>query len=339
VNAFFAGDSMQFLDDKLKIDLGLKQVFVSRDGTNETPGPQYGVSVDSRETLPRASARYQIDDVNQVFFKVSTNFRTPVESVLYNSYSIYDSSLQTNASTHVKDEYSISEEVGWRYQSDVVVGSLTFFNYDFSNRQVQDEVSINGVLVGSSVNAGGQTSRGVDAEAGLVPWHHFAPYVSFEYLDATLDNNFQTTGNIGTTAKPIYVTDYLPTAGKTAVRSPDVVASASVTYDDGTYFGTLTGKYTGSEYSTFLNDQKIPGYATADITVGYRFPSLWYLKHPEVRLNLTNITDNSYLSGIASPTANANNTRGIDGSKIAGTSPTYYIGPGFAAMITLSTAF
>ncbi len=273
VNAFFVGDSIDLMDDKLKIDFGLKQVFATRDGTNEVPGPQYGVSIMSKETLPRAAARFQLDSENQIFAKVSTNFRTPVESVLYNTYSIYDGSLQTQGSTNVKDEYSISEEIGWRYQSDVVVGSATFFNYNFSNRQVQSQVAINGVLVTSSINAGGQTSRGVDAEVGLVPYHHFSPYVSFEYLDATLDDNFQTSG---TAANGATVTDYLQTAGKTAVRSPNVVAAASITYDDGTYFGTLTGKYTGSQYSTFLNDEKIPGYATADITLGYRFPSIGF---------------------------------------------------------------
>jgi iron complex outermembrane recepter protein len=227
----------------------------------------------------------------------------------------------------VKDEYSISEELGYRYQGALFDASATFFNYNFFNKQVTTQVDLNGALINSSVNAGGQTSRGIDAEIGLKPYYHFAPYVSAEYLNATIDDNFPIDG------------DYLPTKGKSAVRSPKFSGAVGVAYDDGTYFGNLGIKYVSSQYSTFMNDEKIPDYATADITIGYRFPNFYYAKHPEIRLNLQNITDTHFLSGIANPTSNAQNATGIHGTAIAGASPTYYIGSGFAAIVTITTAF
>ena len=64
------------------------------------------------------------------------------------------------------------------------------------------------MLTGSTINAGGQTSRGVDAELGSRPWHHLSPYLSGEYLHATIDNDLAVDG------------DLLPTRGHIAVRSP-----------------------------------------------------------------------------------------------------------------------
>ena len=60
---------------------------------------------------------------------------------------------------------------------------------------------------------------------------------------------------------------------------------------------------------------------------------------PELKLNLLNVTDTHFRSGIASPTPNAHDAIARDGSIVAGSAPTYYIGGGFAAMLTASAGF
>jgi hypothetical protein len=321
-NVLYVGDTISLLGDTLKIDAGFKYAMVNREGTNGLPGSQYRVGLDSAQPLPRADIRFNITPQSQIFASVSTNFRSPTEYVLYNTYSVTGGELQHGSSQ--KDEYSISEEAGYRYQGKWVDGAVTFFNYNFTNRQVSTVIDS---VIASSINAGGQTSRGIDAELGLLPVRHWRPYISAEYLHATIDNNFAVDG------------DYLPTAGKTAVRSPAFQGAIGLDYDNGTFFGNLAIKYVGSQYATFNDDQQIPSHTQADATLGFRWPDYAFVKKPEARLNFVNLTDAKFLSGIAAVEPNAQSAVGIHGTPIPGAAPTYYVGPGIAAILTVVSAF
>ena len=324
-HAGFVADSMRFLDDRLQLDVGFKGVYSSRDGTNNLPGPQYRIAYHTFQPLPRAAARYQIDQANQIFADITTSFRVPNEYDFYDTY--YGGALDGSASRNLKPERSVAEELGWRYNRGGMIASVTAFNYDFSDRQIASVVDDNGALINATINAGGQTSRGVDAELGLPPVYGVTPYLSGEYLDATVTSNIA----VGD--------DVLPTKDKTAVRSPRFQGAVGLSYRDDHLSGSFSLKYLGSQYATLMNDEKIPGYAQLDASVGYEFSDFSYARHPSIRVNLLNLTDRKILSGIASTTTNANDVTGLRGSTIAGASPTYYIGAGFAASVTLSAGF
>lgn len=319
----FVADVLHLLGDKMTIEVGFKQAWISRDGDNLVPGPQFKARIDNSEPLPRGAIRYQINPQNQVFFSVSTNFRTPSEQTMFNSY--YGGSIYAEANTNLKPEYSISEDVGYRYTGSLFTGSATFFNYNFSNRQIATQVG--GSLINESINAGKQSTYGLDLEGGTRRWRGFSPYVSAEYLHSIDQDDLQ----VGDT--------YLPTAGKTAVRSPEVQAAIGLSYDNGTFFANFHVKYVGSQYSTFMDDEKIPSYATADLGMGARLPSVGLKGRPELKLNLLNLTGSNYLSSVANPTSNAKDAIARDGSTISGASPTYYLSGGFSAMVTISQAF
>ena len=212
----FLGDTITLLDGRLKIDAGFKYAMVNRDGSNGLPGAPYRVGLNSAQPLPRAAIRYTIAPDTQIFASVSTNFRSPTEYVLYDTYDVTGDLLSKG--THPRDEYSISEEAGARYQGKWLDASASVFHYNFTNRQVSTLVN---AAITTSINAGGQTSNGVDAELGLLPVRHWRPYVSAEYLRATIDNDFAVAG------------DLLPTAGKIAVRSPRFQGALGLDYDDG----------------------------------------------------------------------------------------------------------
>ncbi|MFT8464133.1 TonB-dependent receptor [Acetobacter persici] len=326
-NALFLGDRLSLLHERLLLTAGFKEVMMTRTGTNAMPGAAYHANTNSAVPLPRLAARFQITPHHQVFFSATTNFRTPAETALYDVFDPTSGQTESKGSTHVKNEYSISEELGYRYADDRFVGSVTLFNYNFTNRQVATLISENGSFVQSTMNAGGQTSRGVDVEFGLRPWHHLSPYVSGEYLHATIDNDIETNG------------DLLPTRGKTAVRSPTLQAAAGLTYDDGHFFGTATVKYTGHQYATFMNDERMSDHVTGNLAVGYRLADVAMLHKPEFRMNFINISNQHYLSGVADPTLNAKDTTGRYGTTLAGSAPDYYVGGGFAALFTASTGF
>ncbi|MBB2158142.1 TonB-dependent receptor [Gluconacetobacter diazotrophicus] len=321
INGLYIGDHISLLQDRLQIGAGFKEMMFDRKGRNYLPGPQSTVSDNTSAPLPQFSISFRPAPEHQIFASASGNFRPPSTSNLYDAYSITSGKVVSIPNTELKNEYSIQEELGYRYQG-AFIGSLTFYNYNFTNRQIATVVNENGSLVSTYMNAGGQTSRGFDAEIGMHPYHHFSPYASAEYLHATIDNNMVTAN--GT----------LPTAGKIAVRSPAWQAAVGLSYDDGTFFANGSMKYTGSQYGSFMNDEKMPGYITGDLALGVRAKHVWIAKAPEFRLNFINIGDTHFLSGVAYPTLNAR-TYG----KITGSPATYFVGSGFAMIGSVQIAY
>ncbi|MET3760532.1 TonB-dependent receptor [Sphingomonas sp. UYEF23] len=321
---FFLADSIT-LTPRLTINVGFKGVDLLRNGRNYLPGPQSVVRRDSFAALPRAAVHYQLDDRQQLFANVTTNFRGPNEFTLYNSY--YGGELSTQGTNALKNEYSVSQELGYRYIGPSLSASVTAFHYHFRNRQLATLVDVGGAQVNSTLNAGSQTSYGVDGEIDYRPAAGVSLYVSGEYLRARLDNDL-----------PVGA-DFLPTRGKHAVSSPTFQAGLGGTYDDGRFFGSSALKYVARQYATFVNDESIPGYATLDLSVGVHLAKWLDGKRTDLRLNAINVTNPRVLSGVAAVTPNARDTIGRRGSVIAGAAPAYYVGSGAALIATLSRVF
>lgn len=311
----FIGDTIDALHHRLLVDAGLKATWVHRSGENYLPGPQSDIGLNTFQLTPRFGLRYQFTPKHQIYVSGNTAFRVPTTNSLFDTYNTAGTRLIEGNNTQ-KNEYSISEEIGYRYTGSFIMGSVSFFNYNFINRQIATEVPTGGGgYIQTFINAGGQTGRGVDLEFGTRPWHHWRPYASAEYLHATTDSNLR------------YGDTYLHTAGKTAVRSPTWSAALGLSYDDKAFFGNVTMKYMDKQYSTFMNDQSMPAHTNVDLAVGYRINSNEILKKPEFRLNIQNLAGSTYLSGIASVTGTA------------ASNPAYYVGAGRAFIGTFSTGF
>ena len=322
--AFFVADTIT-LTPRLTADLGFKGVDVLRSGRNFLPGPQGAVRINSQVALPRAALHFWLDNRQQLFANVTTNFRSPNEFTLYNSY--YGGQIVTQGTNALKNEYSVSQELGYRYIGPNLSFSLTGFHYHFRNRQVATVINNGGALVNSTVNAGSQTSYGLDGEIDWRPAKGMSLYLSGEYLDARIDSDLSVAG------------DWLPTKGKRAVSSPRFQFGLGSTYDDGLLFGSSALKYVGRQYSTFMNDESIPAYATLDLSVGVHLGEKLDGKRTDLRLNAINVTNPRVLSGVQSLGFNAQDTLARGGALIAGYAPTYYIGGGRAFVATLSRAF
>ena len=322
--AFFLADSIA-LSPRLTLDVGFKGVDLLRKGHNYLPGPQTEARSDSFAALPRAAVHYALDDRQQLFANITTNFRTPNEFTLYDSY---DGGVVTTRGTNaLKNEYSVSQELGYRYIGPSLSASVTGFNYNFRNRQLATVIDIGGAQINSTLNAGGQSSHGVDAEIDYRPAKGVSIYVSGEYLHARIDDDLPVGG------------DYLPTRGKHAVSSPTFQVGGGGTYDDGRLFGSVAVKYVSRQYATFVNDESIKGYATLDVSVGAHLAEWFGGKRTDLRLNAVNVTGPHVLAGVQAVTTNAHDVIGRGGTIISGSAPAYYIGGGAAVTATLSRVF
>ncbi len=326
MNSLYISDTVKLLNDRLTINAGLKYIMINRTMVNNTPGAIRDAGGSYSQPLPQFSASYMMTKHDQIFIDGTTAYRAPASVEAYGQLWTPSSGAAASNFKNMAGEYSIGEELGYRHYGLVNV-SLSLFNYNITNNQVQTYVTIGSMNVPEPVQNGGKTSRGAQIEIGLRPWHHFSPYASAQYLHATMDNNYVAQDAAGRNV-------VLPTKGKVAVMSPELVAAVGLAYDNGRYFGNFSFNYVGSQYSTFMNDEKIPGYEQANMTLGYRLHDVGFAKRPQFQLNVMNLGAKNYLSGIQSATATS---KGY--GTVAGHAPVYYVSGGVAVTASLSTGF
>lgn len=326
--SFFVGDTISLLGDRLTVDVGVKKMWLERVGINRVPSTVQRTEADNNPTLPTAALRYKIDDQSTVFATLARGYRILPAGALYPRYSASTGALTTRENPGQPSEESTAVEAGYRFQGPLFSLAASAFHYKFKNRQISAQVCDPGCVT-SPINGGEQSAMGLDFEAGLRPYKHFRPYVSMELLKTRIDSNIPVSG------------DFLPTTGKQAVRAPKLQASMAVDYDDGRFFANLGVKHVGRQFATFMNDQEIPSYTTVDAGLGYRFSlgSDSVFTKPELRLNLMNLGNRKYLSGVNSPTTNAVATVATNGKTIAASQPSYLVGNTFAAMLSFAVGF
>lgn len=334
-NGLYVGDNLTLLHGKFVADGGMRVTMINRNATQRLPGLPYKIGLNEVQYLPQLGAHYQITPHLQVFAGVATGAKAPPDSYLISTLNPNTGQYAYRGTTNVKQEYTISEEAGLRYNDDLIVGSLTYFHFNFTNRQISTYGFLGNQRIAENLNGGGQTSDGVDAEIGTHPFYHFRPYISAQYMHSTIDNNIKA-GD-----------DYLPTKGKSAINTPKWTTSLGIDWDNGTFFWNYDLSYFSKQYSTFMNDEALPSLATMNLTAGIRLPhDTWlgrktgsFMKSPEIMLWVNNLANTHAYSAINSPKLNAKTTRGIYGTAIAGQAPTYNTLSNFYAIVTFRTGF
>lgn len=327
VNQLFIGDTQSFFDNRLKISVGLKYLFYKVSAENFANGPQGAFNVSIGKPMPRASFSFEINDQMQLYGNITANARMPLTGASYmNVYSVSTGAITTRGNPSISAETSLGEQLGFRYY-----GSFNFdlnvFHMRLKDHQVSSLNLINGVLQPQVISVGDETFWGISGEVSTHRYAGFSFYANAQYLKTRQEDNF-----------PVGA-DFLPTKGKDMVESPEWIANAGLNYDNGPFYANVAFKWVDSQYSTFMNNQKMPSYTTLDMGFGVRLPEVGGLKEPKIALNLNNLTQGKYIASVASVTGTAVATQGVNGTTINGSAPGYYISAPFAALLTLSTGF
>ena len=334
-NMLFAGDTWT-LNNQWTLDYGVKQVFLNRTVDDYMPGAIPSNSLANAETLPTVGLRFKPNEENQFWASFATTFRSAPNYTLAQTFS---STKGTIAPIDVPPpELGEMFELGHRYQGSLFTTSVSAWVGHFSNyQQTTNELDPSGSnsYVSVTLNAGELLTYGVDAEVGTKPIYNFRPYVSAELLHTELLSDMPTSSEVGST----YINDFLPTKGKQLPGSPNFSAGFGLDYDDGHWFGNLAYKYQGPQYGDFMNEEQMAGFGRVNAAIGYRFSDIGAIKAPEIKLNLENLLNARQLTGVDGMTTNAQTTIGTNGGTISGSSPYYYMGEGFSAMLTARAAF
>ncbi len=333
VETIYLDDTYSFLHDRLKVTAGFKEVMINRHVTNDLPGISNSlVGANYAEPLPQVAISYNITPHDQIYVNGTTSFKAPDRSEAY--LDMWDANLNTPAvqhTAHMKPEYAIGEEIGYRHNGLVHIAA-SLFNYNITNHDVLSQGYVKGSLVNVPLEVGGETIRGAQLELALRPWHHFSPYLSGAFVHSRMDSNIA----VGDT--------YAPTKGKDSVNTPTFTGAVGLSYDNGSFFANFSLNYVGRRYTTFMNDESIPGYLMADMGLGYRMKTVhvsnkFSLVRPQFQLNFMNVGNNVYYAEASGLAVNAHAIRGVNGSTIQGASPRYNIGGGFAMSGSVTVGF
>jgi iron complex outermembrane receptor protein len=119
----------------------------------------------------------------------------------------------------------------------------------------------------------------------------------------------------------------LPTKGKQFVLTPEREFSLRAQYDWNGLTVGVQTKYLSSRWITDVNDDRIPGYAKVDLDIRYNLP--WFTEYkPQLQLNVDNLFDRFYIA--RSSTANA--SKPITFTTAAGTPVTFNPGNTFLSV-------
>ena len=332
---FFAQDTLSMMDDKLKINVGVRTPHVKRDVTNYSSegnaNATYNITRTYKGVLPQLGARYRITNDDQLFASVAKNTKAPPNFVFTN--------VGTNVkivnglpvlSGDVEQESSWNTDIGYRHQDNRFIATVTAFGVNFKNRQATyfDPVA----NASYYTNVGDVKSHGLEVEMNNMPINGWSLYGSVGYLKTEIQNNLLV--SVPTAVSPaLQLTGILPTAGKQLPGSPRLKAGVSIEYSQNAFWARLKAKATSNQQSTFANDEPVaPGYTTFGFDAGYTFSNYGLLKRPKLTLNASNLTDKQYRN----PGSGIPNSTPFPGAVTTTSALRYYLGAPRFVSLTLS---
>ena len=325
LHSLFVQDTAKYFNDRLTIHAGFKFVMSNawnKQWMNHSSNYTGARSeANTTEPLPQLSIGYQFNDHHQIYVNAEGDYREP---------SAVDLGWTTPGTKMLKNQYSIKEELGYRYHDKYVMVDLALFNYNVTNRILDTYIGANQY---APIEGGNQTMRGFDVMVAGRSYYGFSPYASFEYLHATQDSNVTDgSGNL------------IRAKGQQAIMAPHVMANFGLTYKYRGFFANASVHYTGPQSVALDNSERMPGYVTDTLSLGYRFKPFMYAKSPTFRLNFTNLTGSVVRTGAMGAIYSAGNQGGYNvyygasgGRSANGNS--FMVEPRFTMTGTISTSF
>ncbi|MBL0948903.1 TonB-dependent receptor [Brevundimonas sp.] len=307
----------QFLNDALTVNLGLRAPFFKRElnqfcysqnassnvlCTSEVPnatlangnvtfagrGTTQYIAPYSREVkyddlLPNVGVTYRFDGGHMIYASYAETLSAPRTDSLYAVRRLADNSV---GNPTVQPETAQTFDIGYRYSSANVVGSVAGFFTNYDNRIVNTfDEDLNTFV---DRNVGSVELMGFEGSLGWSPTEALSLYGSIAYLDGELqeDYRFNAAG------------DQLPTKGKKLVETPDWTASfrANYTFSD-MFSGGVQAKYTGERWITDVNDLADSAFTIVDVDARIDFTP-WGYEDTYLQFNVTNVFDEKYYSGL-----------------------------------------
>ena len=285
-NQFHVSDSWQ-LSDALTIAGGFKGARVENGITTTAGTPFINGKIAAKDWFqPQIGATYKIGR-QEFFASYAENMRAYISS-FRGPFGTTQAGFEAIRDT-LKPETSRTIEGGWRFDAGALRGVIALYDVKFQNRLLAAFSGAN-ILGNPSIlqNVGSVTSRGVEIGATYRVTPAFSLLGSYSYNDSSYDDD---TVN-GTTS--------VATKGVRTIDTPAHLAKGEVNYDDGAFFGNVSGAYTSNRNLTYTGDLKVKGYVLFDAAIGYRFPEGGALGGIQLQVNAVNLLNKDYIAALGS---------------------------------------
>lgn len=295
-NSFAVETSMLYIEnesdfDWIKARVGAKKFIVdlSKNDKFDNSNDVNSVNSDSDVLISAGFVANTPLDGLEIFAGYAENFAA-----------IKDTVLERDASTltEIQPETADNFDVGFRFNSDFIDASVTFYKIDFENRVTflppdspEQGIDFNIGTNGTYINVGGIESEGIEASVRIQLSEYVSFYGSFTNNESTYKDVPEELGlNIQ--------------AGNTVFGSVENMWVGSFDYNKGNYSAGLSVKHVGDRFIDAANSIVAEAYTVSDLYAGVDIDvALEGIKNMQVRLTLNNLTDESYLGGIAGQSA------------------------------------
>ena len=268
---------------------------------------------------PHAGVVYKLSQHGEAFGSFSRSTRAFVAAGTGASPFATTQAGFSQIASSLKPEQSDTYELGYRYADGRINATLGGYWVNFRNRIAS--LSSGADIVGSPTileNVGSVRSVGLEALVNAKLARFVTGTVSYAYNNSTYrDNMVKADGTL-----------YAATAGKTVADAPHHMARFELAYDDSRLFGRVSVNYMSERAVTYTNDVWVDGHTLTDLTVGYRVQNRFTPKPIELQLNITNLTDEKYVSTI-----------GTNGIAASGDTATLMVGSPRAFFGTVKVGF
>ena len=315
---FFVQDTWA-VNDALKVNFGFKSLDV-KNSARAIVDVRFATSlagdIEAKESfLPQVGFNYILSEDQELFGAITQNMRAFIAAATGGSpfATTPDNFQALEDSGGLEPEKSTTYEVGWRRNAGNVQAVAALYFVEFKDRLVGNTLCSG--IVGCPVvlqNVGDVETKG--AELG-VRWSFaddWSWYNSVSYNDSEYQDDVVSTNTLGQET-------VIPTGGKQVVDTPKELFKSELSYDNGTFFGKLGLDYTGERFFTYTNSMcdprtgplfptpcsadgqgKVDSYAIFNLSVGYRLKNLGFGKGLTIQGNVTNLTDDNYVSTLGS---------------------------------------
>jgi outer membrane receptor protein involved in Fe transport len=249
----------------------------------------------------------ELDSTSDPLLYAGVTYTTPIQGLeFFAGYSenykavesgIIDSGLSNNELGGIDPETSDNVEVGFRYNNNGFKGAVTLYDIKFDNRIVEIDTSVlegndyKGEVDGTYVNVGGQKSSGAEILASyqLTSTIHLSG--SYTYNDSV----YLSTGDTGLDE------DSEIRAGNEVYGEPKTFFTIAADYMGEITSSGVSLRHIGDRYINFENSAIAPGYEVVDAYIGVDFTNVSSsVQAVRIRLNVNNLLDDNYISGVGS---------------------------------------
>ena len=351
----------KFLDDRLRVEIGLRAPFFQRDLTQncytQTGGSGFATCTSQlpanlvivpatqltgpfpanslyapftaqykyNKILPNGGATFKLADDLSMFASYAKGFSAPRTDNLYRQPVVT-----------VTPETTDAFDLGMRYTTGKVQAQVTGWYIQYQNRIVTSFDQALGISVDR--NVGKVKSYGLDANIAYSPIRDVTLYTFASYNNSKLQQDIE----IGTTSTKVgggaNTTIFAPTAGKYVTETPKWTVGGRASVDVGPVSLGAQVKYVSSRFATDVNDVVAPSYTLVDANARFSFAD-YGLKDTFFQLNASNLFNKFYFGNISTQINHGNICPVGYTCAANGANPNFSVGAPRTIMGTLQIGF